>query len=875
MLVDLATDEEPSNRAVGGKAASLTLLKQAGFRVPDGVVLTTGFFAPWLLDICSSAEWKQAVDLFADAHEPIHGEVAAVCAVVKDLSDTLTLNPKQAAVLDLASRTPGPLAVRSSSPEEDLAGASFAGLYETVLGVDAADLEAAVRVCFKSCLDARVIMYKRQMHIEDLSPSIAVVVQSLVPSETAGVAFSINPATNDFDEVLINASKGLGEALVAGDITPDSAVVDKLTGNAIEKQLGNAGDAGSKAGDSADEICLTDAQICEISDTVAAIENHYGLPMDIEWAYAKGELYIVQARPITTHIPLHPSLVTEPGAPRRLYMDGYLTDGVTMSVGITPMANDVFKTLLASLWAWINGKALAWRHTVDFSKGGLHVDTGRLYIDLSMWLHLMGKSWIAKKADGMNPMMASILMSDELDAYRLAKPPKIARAVSLLKHVPRLLWHGRRAVWVLLWHMTRTARFDANYARELAEFDQWIRRPVDFAQSVEATLVEDMSAAGTVTMNTSYPAYIRLYFMMERIKKLVDQDSPEQLALADAVCGGYEKDMIVNMGLKLYDMSKLIPEDRWDDLAALEKDLTQRRLPAEFYTLYEHFIYEYGCRGPLEMEIANEKYGDSPMLVLQQLKSLATAGGSYDPHQMRARRIRQREDAYGELMQLLPPKKAKKLARAYQDCVRYSDAREYFKHHVMQCYSRVRELLLYRADALVDAGRLDCREQLFDLTLADVDRAATDPSFDVRAAVAERGAFTHKLKTHVRHFPMCIDSRGRVLRSKTRVEDGALVGAPVSPGTARGPVKVLSNPFEKELEPGDVLVAVTTDPGWTPLFINVSAVILEIGGQLQHGALVAREYGKPCVSAIPDVVNRFADGQMVEVDGSAGLVRFV
>ena len=875
MLVDLSTDEEPSSRAVGGKAASLILLKQAGFRVPGGVVLTTDFFAPWLLEIRASDEWQQAIGLFADAQSPNHGDVAAICAIVKDLSDSLSFNPEQAAALELASETAGPLAVRSSSPEEDLEGASFAGLYETVLGVDAADLEAAVRTCFKSCLDARVIVYKRQMRIDDLSPSIAVVVQSLVPSEAAGVAFSINPVTNDFDEVLINAARGLGEALVAGDITPDSAVVDKLSGDLIEKHAGNAKSVGSKAGDSTNELCLTNAQMSEIGERVAAVEDRYGLPVDVEWAYAKNELFIVQARPITTHIPLHPSLVTEPGQPRRLYMDGYLTDGVTMSVGTTPMANDVFKTLVASLWAWINGKAPAWRHTVDFPKGGLHMDAGRFYIDLSMWLHFIGRNWIAKKADGMNPMMASILMSDELDRYRSTKPPKIARASTLLKHMPRLLWHSRRAVSAVLGHMFRPTRFDANYPLELAEFDRWIRRPVDLAQGVEATLLEDMSAAGTVTMHTSYPAYIHVFFMMERIKKLVDQDSPEQLALADAVCGGYEKDMIVNMGLLLYDMSKMIPEDRWCDLAVLEEDLTEQRLPAGFYALYERFIHEYGCRGPLEMEIANEKYGDSPMLVLQQLKNLATAGGSYDPHEMRTRRIRQREDAYRKLMQLLPPRRAKKLDRAYRGCVRYSDAREYFKHHVMQCYSRVRQLLLCRADEFVSAGRLDCREQIFDLTIADVDQASADPSFDVRTAALKRGAFTHKLKTQVRHFPMCIDSRGRVLRSKPKIEEGALVGSPVSPGTARGPVKVLSDPFEKELEPGDVLVAVTTDPGWTPLFINVSAVILEIGGQLQHGALVAREYGKPCVSSIPDVVNRFADGQVVEVDGSAGRVRFV
>ena len=159
--------------------------------------------------------------------------------------------------------------------------------------------------------------------------------------------------------------------------------------------------------------------------------------------------------------------------------------------------------------------------------------------------------------------------------------------------------------------------------------------------------------------------------------------------------------------------------------------------------------------------------------------------------------------------------------------------------------------------------------------MEDVDRAAEDPGLDVRAAVAERGAFARRVRSRVRHFPMCIDSRGRILRPEPVYEEGALVGGALSPGIARGPVRVLNDPFEKPVRPGDILVAVTTDPGWTPLFLNAAGIILEIGGALQHGALIAREYGKPCVTGIQDVTSRFEDDQMVEVDGDAGVVRFV
>ena len=193
----------------------------------------------------------------------------------------------------------------------------------------------------------------------------------------------------------------------------------------------------------------------------------------------------------------------------------------------------------------------------------------------------------------------------------------------------------------------------------------------------------------------------------------------------------------------------------------------------------------------------------------------------------------------------------------------------------MQVNERLRSRLLYLADGFIRDDRLDSRSQIFELTMAEIDRGTSEVDFDLRHAAEIRGVPYRKLKAQVRHFPMAIDSRGRIQRPESKLEDGALVGSGVSPGIARGLVKVLNDPFEKEVLPGEVLVAVTTDPGWTPLFINASALLLEIGGELQHGALVAREYGKPCVTGIADVINRLRDGQLVEVDGNAGTVRIL
>jgi phosphoenolpyruvate synthase/pyruvate phosphate dikinase len=212
LLFPLSTPNAAVLNRVGGKAASLIRLQQAGFDVPDGVVLTTRFFEPWLAEIRTTSEWRSVIEMLqgngtAQPNQQ-RADLAQSCERLKALASALPVTANQRAQIDAIEPRlgTGPYAVRSSSPEEDLAGASFAGLYETVLGVDSGSLSDAIRTCFCSCLDERVLLYKAGMNFESLAPAIAVVVQRLVASDISGVAFSLNPLTNDFDEILINAS---------------------------------------------------------------------------------------------------------------------------------------------------------------------------------------------------------------------------------------------------------------------------------------------------------------------------------------------------------------------------------------------------------------------------------------------------------------------------------------------------------------------------------------------------------------------------------------------------------------------------------------------------------------------------------------------
>ncbi len=314
LVVSFPGTEQTTLEQVGGKGLSLIRLTAAGLRVPPGAVLTTDFFEPWFDELRASAPWAALAASRRD-------EWGALSENVKELCPTLSLTASQNQALEqLRKSLAAPdgdalFAVRSSSPEEDLASASFAGGYETRLGVRTENLDDAVRHCFASSLDERVLVYKAEHGFDALSPRIAVVVQQQIDSEVAGVGFSLNPLTNDYDEAVIDANWGLGESVVAGQASPDHFVVDKVGRRVLERKLGAKqvsvwldpdGGTVERQNHRSAETTLSDAQVSELTDVLCRIEELYQQPVDIEWAYASDELHVLQARPVTAYVPLPP-----------------------------------------------------------------------------------------------------------------------------------------------------------------------------------------------------------------------------------------------------------------------------------------------------------------------------------------------------------------------------------------------------------------------------------------------------------------------------------------------------------------------------------------------------------------------------------------
>jgi pyruvate,water dikinase len=372
------------------------------------------------------------------------------------------------------------------------------------------------------------------------------------------------------------------------------------------------------------------------------------------------------------------------------------------------------------------------------------------------------------------------------------------------------------------------------------------------------------------------PMILSAQLALQRIQGLFKQESVKVQDHLINLGVSLPGNKTTEMGEEMYALAASPEIGQFDTAADFLTTLEHGSVSPDFVRLWEHFLAEFGFRCPGEIDPATPRPNEQPALFFEQLKnmSLSVNGSRSFFDDARAKR----EAAYRALYEIALKKgkyKARALERYYNRWLTFGGYRETPKHYVIKVIDLFRRSALQFGRTFVQQGRLDRPEQIFDLTISDVDHASTDPTLDLRALAHERTLLINKIKkSHL--VARIIDSRGRIYYPprKTAV-DGELSGVPISPGVVQGRIKVFQYANEKKLLPGEILVARATDPGWTPLFINAKGIVLEIGGALQHGAVVAREYGIPCVSGLDDATHLLKDGQLVEVDGSNGIVRIL
>ena len=795
--------------AAGGKGANLGELMGAGFSVPDGFVITTEAYA-----VAARAAG-------VDPRDPSDARDRLLRAEVPD---------EIAAAVREAYRALGAprVAVRSSATAEDLPEASFAGQQDTILDVLGEDeVVDAVRRCWASLWNERVVAYRTTHDVADAGLGLAVVVQDMVAAHAAGVLFTAEPITGRRRRAAIDAVRGLGDRLVSGAVNPDHYLVDAASGAVVERR---------------GEI-LNDTQLRELATLGEKLERHFGTPQDIEWAMDRaGKLWLVQSRDITTLYPLPPDL-PDPETDLRVLFSANVAQGVFQP--ITPMGLQTFR-LLSSAFASLVATAPA---DPDAGVPVIRESGMRLWIDVTEALRDRAARELPIRALSVMEARSGDVMSRLLSDPRLA-PRRRSPMRTRLRILHAVLRTG--ALPVVLRSFLGPDRMRA---RLLPEFDALVNADV----------------GPTSTALERVRAFERLFLEIppRLFPKLVAMGAAGFISynLAGRVLGrAATRDELrtVFRGLPFNPTTEM-------DIALWEIARGARDDPGSQERELGSFLGRYGHRAVAEIDLGVPRWSEDPSHLRGAIASYRRiTDDALAPDKQFARGAGEAEAMIGTLIRRVRGPR-RWLARALLRRVRaLSGLREMPKFQIIRVFARGRAILAPIGAQLADAGRIARADDLWFLALPEVRRAIGGE--DMRALVAARRA-EYAREIRRRHVPRVLLSDGTDAEAAFATPAGeGIRGTPASPGIARGPARVLLSPDGARLEPGEVLVAPATDPGWTPLFLTASALVMEMGGMMSHGAVVAREYGIPAVVGVPDATSRIASGAAVTVDGSAGTV---
>ena len=794
----------------GGKAFNCARLKQAGFPVPDGVVV------------------------LADAPDDAIGAVASHRWFEGVPPDCL-------------------FAVRSSGVGEDSPAQSFAGIHETLLNVPLGELAAAVATCRASARSPRAYAYRQATGLDVSSIEIGVLIQRMVHATVAGVGFTVNPLTGQADEIVINAARGLGEALVSGAIDPDEYIVRKGSGELLLR----------RSTDSAGLPVMRDDEIGALAALLQRIESHYGAPQDVEWCCDDGGLWIVQSRPVTA--------IRSTDAPDIEWTRANLAE--VMPDLTSPQALAVFEELLNAAERVNFGRLAA-----PESELGPLVKSfaGRPYFNISQMRRV-------SRAAGMPPavMLRSMGHSEAISAEdEIAPRLSAADIVRLLPDFARIGSRHLRAATIVRATLARSAaaleQAKAVDPSGMTDTELWTATN-SWRQNGETEMQTVLLLAGVsfherpvrqICDRVGFPFEHLVYPQLAAGERSVSsQQAFDLVALADKA----RKDPRVR---------RIVAEVRPDDYQQLRASLEG----TEFLAALDRFLENYGHRGRYESDWALPRLHEDPTPVFQAVRAHLLDDAPSVSDQEEGRRERAAAAAWTAFIARLSWWQRQvtlpRVRRAVATIKRYYVWRERVRSDFIRVLAVVRRWHLVLANRFVDRGWLDDLNDYFLVQLPEIGAviAGTAAPETLRQIAAARRAEQERYRPLRMPLFMKESDLHRLVRASAvsgvaDADGDSLTGMPVSGGCVEADVVVVRDPADFErMTRGAILVAPATDPSWTPLFTLASGVIVEVGGVLSHASTIAREFGLPAIANVKNATRRLKTGDRVRLDAMSGQI---
>lgn len=828
MMILPLDDPRATLASVGGKALNLGVMLRAGLPVPNGFVLTT-----------------EAYRAFVEANALGTDRAAfEVAPVPTRLVDEI-----------VAVYGGGAVAVRSSATAEDLPDASFAGQQDTYLNVRGEGaVIAAVRRCWGSLFTERAVAYRARQGIQPNEVALAVVVQEMAPATAAGVLFTVHPVTGRADRMVINATWGLGEALVSGRVNPDSITVEKATGRVLAEERGDKATMTAATAEGTAEVdvdaarrgqrALRDEEIVELARLGRELERIFGAPQDVEWAIVDGKPVLLQSRAITTVRTVPGDDAWPPltrGEPQPFDVWTQQDMGERWPEPVTPLTWSVSEPMNQFILdGMMTGLKAPYAGKIQWSRRAF----GRVYMNEGALLYAYTHGFGMPMAMMTSGLTHPAARPADAEGWRLGR---------VLQHLP--MFYAAAVGW---------EKNVAAFEREFPQIDAWV------AEFMARPLTEDDATLLREAQEVWF-ARILHYVRFHTNATSLSMSSYDELVKA---CGDAELAQVLVGGISGVIAAEMVPmlvnlagRVRAAGLAAVVLEgapgagLVAVRAVPELREALDRFLARHGHRCLTEAELRFPRWAEAPELVIEQLRPYLRADLAVGD-QAAARR----EAATAKLLAESGWWKRKVVERAIERAHRFTRMRDNGQSYVVKLLMPLRRLLAELGRRLVERGRLREVDDVFFLVqeelLADGDLQSK--------ADARRKAHEHWLGEA---SPYALDRDGEPIADVVEGDDHTLVGIAASRGTVTGIARVVLSPQDAHrLEPGDILVTRATDPGWTPVFSTIGGAVLEIGGLLSHGAIVAREYELPAVVNVPQATRRIVDGQRITVDGTTGRV---
>ncbi|KOR83262.1 phosphoenolpyruvate synthase [Bacillus sp. FJAT-22058] len=860
--------DKTKQMVVGGKGMNLGECSRIdGILVPEGFCVTTEAFKRV---IGENDELHQLLDQLAVQKVDERKRISEISRKIRDLIEGIEIDKGIEEDIDRCLLTFGfehAYAVRSSATAEDLPFASFAGQQDTYLNIKGKDaILQHISKCWASLFTDRAVIYRMQNGFDNRKVYLSVVIQRMIFPQASGILFTADPVSSNRKVLSIDASFGLGEALVSGLVSADNYKVQE--GRIVEKKISTkklAIYARKEGGTVEREIgpeqqvlsTLSDEQVLELERIGRKLEAHFGCPQDSEWCLVDDTFYIVQSRPITTLYPI-PEVNDQ-------------ENHVYVSVGHQQMMTDAMKPLGLSFWLLTT--------PAPMRKAG-----GRLFVDVTHMVASPESRKMLVEAMGQHdPLMKDALINiiergdfikslrndkQEQSSGKSNKSVPSADSRAQIENDPTIVSDLIKRSQTSIEELKQNIQTKSG--SDLFDFileDIQILKKILFDPQSSAVFMAAIDASSWIN---------------EKMNKWLGEKNA-----ADTLSQSVPNNITSEMGLALLDVADVIrpyPEVI-DYLQQLKDDnfmdeLVKLEGGQETQDAIYDYLGKYGMRCAGEIDITKTRWSEKPTtlvpVILSNIKNFEPNASNRKFEQGRQEALKKEQELLDRLKQLPDgEQKAKETKRMISLIRNFIGYREYPKYGMVNRYFVYKQAILKEAEQLVQANVIHEKEDIYYLTFEELHEVVRTNKLDYQIISKRKDEYRLNEKLTP---PRVITSDGEIIvgeykRGNLMAE--AIVGLPVSSGIIEGRARVILNMEDADIEDGDILVTTFTDPSWTPLFVSIKGLVTEVGGLMTHGAVIAREYGLPAVVGVVNATKLIKEGQRIRVNGTEGYIEIL